>query len=207
MCSALALLYWVLIRSMIKNTGLSLPKFTSFAQVEGRAVQEKYVDVNYSSQTDLLSLCRLSLSAQGQAEEIRQLISPLIEKINHLINVQVQTSQQIQELRNIILQMSCVNRAVTVSLPNLLETDDVAQSIDSLLEKEKEKLAAELPVLNAEQVFGAGYMAPPPVADTLVESIDSLMADDDAQEQEQERSTAQVPIDDMYDDLEHTMRT
>ena len=192
---------------MIKNTGLSLPKFTSFAQVEGRAVQEKYVDVNYSSQTDLLSLCRLSLSAQGQAEEIRQLISPLIEKINHLINVQVQTSQQIQELRNIILQMSCVNRAVTVSLPNLLETDDVAQSIDSLLEKEKEKLAAQLPVLNAEQVFGAGYMAPPPVADTLVESIDSLMADDDAQEQEQERSTAQVPIDDMYDDLEHTMRT
>ena len=201
------------INALIKNTGLSLPKFTSFAQVEGRAAQGKDNDTSYPSQTDLLSLCGLPLSAQGQAEEIRALISPLIEKTNHLINVQVHTSQQIQELRNMILQTSCVNRAVTAILPNPMGADEAAQSIDSLLadnegkEMEQEKPAALLPVLNADQVFWAEYMASPSVADILVESVDSLMADDDAQEHGQERSTAQVPIDEVYDDLEHTMQT
>ena len=70
--------------------------------------------------------------------------------------------------------------------------DEAAQSIDSLLaddegqEIEQEKPAAQLLVLNADQVFGAEYMAPLPVADILAESVDSLMADNDVQEQEQE---------------------
>ena len=174
-------------------------------------MQGKDNDVSYPSQADLLSLCGLPLSAQGQAEEIRHLILPLVEKITHLINAQVQTSQQIQELRNIILQTSCGNRAVTASLPNPLEADDAAQSFDSQLADDEgqelghERPAAQIPVLNADQVFAARYMAPPPVADILVESVDSLMADDGAQEPGQEMSSAQVPIDEVYDDLDHTI--
>ena len=45
------------INSLIKNTGLSLHKFTGFAQVEGHVEQEKAKDVNYPSQLDLLGLC------------------------------------------------------------------------------------------------------------------------------------------------------
>ena len=58
------------INALVKNTGLSLHKFTSFSQVEGRAEQGKDNDVSYPSQTDLLSLSGLPLSAHGQAEEI-----------------------------------------------------------------------------------------------------------------------------------------
>ena len=40
------------INALVKNTGLSLHKFTSFAQVEGRAEQGMDNDVSYPSQTD-----------------------------------------------------------------------------------------------------------------------------------------------------------
>ena len=148
-------------------------------------------------------------SPKLRAEQCREKIMMLV--ILPLINAQVQTSQQIQELRNMILQTSCGNRAVTTSLPNSLEADDAAQSFDSLLADDEgqelvhERPAAQIPVLNADQVFAARYMAPPPVADILVESVDSLMADDRAQEPGQEMSAAQVPIDEVYDDLEHTI--
>ena len=137
----------------------------------------------------------------------------LLEKITHLTNVQIQTSQQIQELKDIILQMSRGNQAVTVSFTALLEADTAAQSIDSILADNKgpepgyEMPAAQLPVLDANQVFVAKYMPPPPAADILVESVDSLLAEDGAQEPGQEMSAAQVPMDEVYDDLEHTIRT
>ena len=200
------------INALVKGTGISLTKFTSFAQVESRAAQGKDYDSNYPSPTDLLNLCGLPLPAQEQAEEIQRLISPLIEKIDHLINVQIRTSQQIDELRNMILQTSCVNRAVTAILPNPM-TDDTAQSIDSQLtdeegqDMEQEKPVTQLLVLNADQVYGADYMPPPPAADILVASVDSIMADDNVHEQKQEEPAPQVPIDDVYEDLEHTMRT
>ena len=91
------------INTLLKSTGISLNKFTSFAQVDSRATSGKDSDNNYPSPIDLLNLCGLPLPAQEQAVEIQWLISPLIEKINHLINVQIQTAQQIDELRNMIL--------------------------------------------------------------------------------------------------------
>ena len=140
------------INALVKGTGISLTKFTSFAQVESRAAQGKDYDSNYPSPTDLLNLCGLPLPAQEQAEEIQRLISPLIEKIDHLINVQIRTSQQIDELRNMILQTSFVNRAVTAILPNPM-TDDTAQSIDSLLaDEEGQDMEQEKPVTQPEVV-------------------------------------------------------
>ena len=65
----------------------------------------------------------------------------------------------------------------------------------------------QLPVLNAGQVYKADYEIPPPTADILRASVDSIMVDDDMQEQKQEELKPQVPIDDVYEDLEHTMRT
>ena len=91
------------INTLLKSTGISLNKFTSFAQVDSRATSGKDSDNKYPSPIDLLNLCGLPLPAQEQAVEIQWLISPLIEKINHLINVQIQTAQQIDELRNMIL--------------------------------------------------------------------------------------------------------
>ena len=164
------------INALLKGTGISLNKFTGFAQAESRAAQGKDYDSYYPSPTDLLNLCGLPLPAQKQAEEIQRLISLLIEKIDLLINVQIQTSQQMNELRNMILQTSCVNRAVTAILPNPM-TDDTAQSIDSLLadderqDMEQERPVTQLPVLNAGQVYGADYMTPPPAADILVASV------------------------------------
>ena len=54
-----------------------------------------------------------------------------MEKMDHLINVQIQTSQQINKLRSMILQASCINQAVTAILPD--PSIDDRQSIDSLL--------------------------------------------------------------------------
>ena len=178
------------INALVKGTGISLTKFTGFAQVEGRAAQGKDYDSNYPSPTDLLNLCGLPLPAQEQAEEIQLVISLLIEKIDHLINVQIQTSQQIEELRNLIMQTSCVNRAVTAILPDPM-VEVPAESIDSLLadeegqDMEQERPVTQLLGLNADQVYGADYMTPPPAADILAMSVDSMMADDDVHEQEQ----------------------
>ena len=58
--------------------------------------------------------------------------------MNHLINTQIQTAQQINELRNMILQIPGVNRAVNVVLSGLL-INNTDQSIDSLLADEDEQ--------------------------------------------------------------------
>lgn len=97
-------------------------------------------------------------------------------------------------------------------LPGLM-ADNAEQSIDSLLaddegqDMEQGRPVTQLPVLNAAQVYGADYATPPPTADILAASVDSIMADDDMHEQKPEESKSQVLIDDVYEDLEHTMRT
>ena len=65
-------------------TGISLNRFTGFAQAESRVSWEKSNDSNYPSPLDLLNLCGLPLPAHNQAEEIRR----LMEKMDHLITVQ-----------------------------------------------------------------------------------------------------------------------
>ena len=195
------------INILLKGTGISLNRFTGFAQAESRVAREKSNDSNYPSPLDLLNLCGLPLPAQNQAEEIRR----LMEKMDHLITVQIQTSQQINELRSMILQTSCVNQAVTAILPDPLVDD--RQSIDSLLaddegqHMEQGRPITQHPDLNADQAYKADYAIPPPTTDILRASVDSIMVDGDMHEQKQEKLEPQVPIDDVYEDLEHTMRT
>ena len=129
------------INSLLKGTGLSLNRFTSFAQAEGRVVKGRNRDDRYPSSLDLLNLCGLPLPAQYQMEENQKLaqqldhqteeIQQLKEKLEHLINVQVQTSQQLKALQDIIPQMSGVSPAVTTTAPG--PSIDDKQSLDSLL--------------------------------------------------------------------------
>ena len=60
--------------------------------------------------------------------------------------------------------------------------------------------------LNTAQAYEADYALPPP-ADILRASVDSIMVDGNMQEQKQDKLEPQVPIDDVCEDLEHTMRT
>ena len=104
------------INTLLKSTGLSLSKFTGFAQVDCRTASGRESDSNYPSSIDLMNLCGLPLPAQEQAAELQRIVSLLIEHMNHLINTQIQTAQQINELRNMILQIPGINRAVDVVL-------------------------------------------------------------------------------------------
>ena len=56
-------------------------------------------------------------------------------------------------------------------------------------------------------MYGASYATPPPPADILAASVDSIMVDDDMQEQRRNEPEPQVPIDDVMEDLEHSIRT
>ena len=111
-----------------------------------------------------------------------------------------------------ILQTSCVNWAVNAMLPGPT-SDNTDQSIYSLLaddegqDMEQGKPVTQLPVANDGQVYGASYATPPPAADILATSVDSKMVDDDMHKRRWEEPEPQVPIDDVYGDLEHTMRT
>ena len=195
------------INILLKGTGISLNRFAGFAQAESTVAREKSNDSNYPSPLDLLNLCGLPLPAQYQAEENRR----LMEKVDHLINVQIQTSQQINELRSMILQTSSVNQAVTAMLPD--PSVDDRQSIDSLLaddegqDMEQGKPITQHQDLNADQAYEADYALPPPTTDILRASVDSIMVAVDMHEQKQDKLEPQVPIDDVYEDLEHTMRT
>jgi len=180
------------INTLLRNTGLSLSKFTGFAQADRRTVSGRESDSNYPSSVDLLNLCGLPLPAQEQTAELHQ------------------TATQIEELRNVILQMSGVNRSAVLQYPIVNNTD---QSIDSLLaddegqEVEQKDPVAPTQASHDSQVYGAGYETPLMSADTLAASVDSIMVDDDMQEQRGNEPALQVPIDDMMQDLEHTIRT
>ena len=138
-----------------------------------------------------------------QAEENRK----LMEKMDHLINVQIQTSQQINELRGMILQPSCVNQAVTAILPD--PSVDDRQAMDSLL-ADDEGQNIEQPITQHQDLNAgceADYALPPPTTYILRASVDSIMVDGSVHEQKQDKLEPQVPIDDVYEELEHTMRT
>ena len=129
------------INSLLKGTGLSLSRFTGFAQAENRVANPGSKGDRYPTSMDLLNLCGLPLPAQYQAEENQclkqqlnlqaEVIHSLKEKLDHLINVQVQTSHQLKVLQDVISQVPGVKPSVTLAVPE--PSIDDRQSIDSLL--------------------------------------------------------------------------
>ena len=77
------------INILLKGTGVSLNRFTGFAQAEGRAVKGKSKDDNYPSPLDLLNLCGLPLPAQYQTEENQKLMQKL--------DLQAEENQRLRE--------------------------------------------------------------------------------------------------------------
>ena len=195
------------INALLKGTGISLSKFTGFAQVESRVTQRED-DLNYPSHLGLLNLCGLPMPVFNQTEDVHR----LMVKIDQLIKMQIQTSQRVDELRNMILQTSGVNQTTNVRIPGPMAGTE-EQSIDSLLADEEGQdmeqggNVIQLPVSNDGQVYGANYATPPPTADILAASVNSMMGDNGRQEQGREESKSQVPFDEVCEDLEHTIRT
>ena len=181
---------------LLKGTGISLNRFTGFAQAEGRVVNWKSKNNDYPSSLDLLNLCGLPLPAQYQTEEIQKLKHQLDlqtgenqrlkEKLDHLINVQVQTSTLIKELKDIILQVSGANQTAPVA-PSEPSIDD-RQSIDHLLadedgeEMEQEDVKVQHLEPDVAQGFEVDVVPPPSADDELCAAVDTLMVD--LQEQE-----------------------
>jgi hypothetical protein len=179
------------INILLKGTGVSLNRFTGFAQAEGRVVNRKSKDNNYPSSLDLLNLCGLPLPAQYQTEEIQKLKhqldlqteenQKLKEKLDHLINVQVQTSNQINELKDIILQTSGASQTVTVAIPEPSIDDKL--SIDSLLadedgqDMEQEGTKVQYLEQNVAQGSEVDGVPPPPANDELRTAVDNIMVD------------------------------
>jgi len=179
------------INLLLKGTGISLNRFTGFAQAEGRIVDRKSKDNNYPSSLDLLNLCGLPLPAQYQTEEIQKLKQQLDlqteenqklkEKLDHLIVVQVQTSNQICELRDIILQASGVSQTATVarSEPSI----DDKLSIDNLLADEDgqdmEQEGNKVQYLEQSVAQGSGVdgVHTPLANDELRAAVDNIMVD------------------------------
>jgi len=179
------------INLLLKGTGVSLNRFTGFAQAEGRVVDRKSKDNNYPSSLDLLNLCGLPLPAQYQTEEIQKLKhqldlqteenQKLKEKLDHLIVVQVQTSNQICELRDIILQASGASQTVTVAIPEPSIDDKL--SIDSLLadedgqDMEQEGTKVQYLEQNVAQGSEVDGVPPPLANDELRTAVDNIMVD------------------------------
>jgi len=140
---------------------------------------------------DLLNLCGLPLPAQYQTAEIQKLKQQLDsqteenqklrEKLDHLIVVQVQTSNQLCELRDIILQASGVSQTGNVARSEPSIDDKV--SIDNLLADEDnldmEPEGTVVQHLNQSVAQGPGADGvPQPLAnDELLAAVDNIMVD------------------------------
>jgi hypothetical protein len=184
------------INILLRGTGISLNRFTGFAQAEGRVVDWKGKNDDYPSSLDLLNLCGLPLPAQHQTEEIQKLKRQLDlqagenqrlkEKLDHLINVQVQNSTLIKELKDIILQVHSAHQTAPVAPPE--PSIDDRQSIDHLLAdedgQEMEQEDAKVQHLEPDVAQGVEVdgVPPPHAHDELRAAVDNLMVD--MQEQE-----------------------
>ena len=189
------------INILLKGTGISLSRFTGFAQAEGRVVKGKSKDDRYPSSLDLLNLCGLFLPAQYQMEENQKLVQQLDlqteevrqlrEKLDHLINVQIQTSQQLKALKDIIPQTSGVSPAVIAAIPE--PSIDDRQSIDSLLaddegqDMEQDDARTQHSEQNVVQMLEANVALPLPADDELRAAVDLIMDDGNMQNQKQEQ--------------------
>ena len=188
------------INSLLKGTGLSISRFTGFAQVENRATNPRNKDDRYPTSMDLLNLCRLPLPAQYQAEENQglkqqlntqaEVIHGLQEKLDHLINVQIQTSQQLKVLQDAISQVPGVKPAVTSAVPE--PSIDDRQSIDNLLaddegqEMEQDEPATQHAEQNGVQMLDRNGECLSPEDEVLRIAVNSIIVDGEEQNQKQE---------------------
>ena len=189
------------INSLLKGTGLSLSRFTGFAQAENRVANPGSKGDRYPTSMDLLNLCGLPLPAQYQAEENQclkqqlnlqtEVIHSLQEKLDHLINVQVQTSHQLKVLQDVISQVPGVKTSVTSAVPE--PSIDDRQSIDSLLAddegQEMEQDEPETPQAeqNGVQVLDGNGVQLFPGDEVLRIAVSSIMVDGEGQNQKQEQ--------------------
>ena len=210
------------VNSLLKGTGISLSRFTSFAQAENRVSAGSKGD-DYPTSMDLLSLCGLPLPAQYHIDENQclkqqlalqaEIIHKLQEKIDHLINVQIQTSQaeaidklkekldqlidvqgqtshQIQTLQGVISQTPGAEPAVMILGPE--PSIDDRQSIDNLLaDDEGQEMEHDVPepqqVEQTDVQMLDGNQVPlSPGNEALRMAVDSNLVDDGKQDQKQE---------------------
>ena len=82
------------------------------------------------------------LTATDRLERCVNWSSLWLRKINHLTKVQIQASQQVQELKDIILQMFHGNQVVPVGFA----ADAAAQAVDDIQEPGQEMSAAPVPM-------------------------------------------------------------
>ena len=187
------------INVLLRGTGISLSRFTGFAQAEGRVVDWKSKSADYPTSLDLLNLCGLPLPAQYQMEEIQKLKCQmdlqagenqrLKDRIDHLINVQVQNATLIKELKDIILQAQGAQQTAPAATTE--PSIDDKQSIDHLLadeeghEMEQEVVGAQHPEPEVAQGVEVDGVPTPHAHDVLSAAVDSLMVDLQEQEVEQ----------------------
>ena len=211
------------INSLLKGTGLSLGRFASFAQAENKATSPGSKGDRYPTSMDLLNLCGLPLPAQYHVEENQclkqqlslqaEVIHKLQEKLDHLINVQIQTSQaevihklqekldhlidvqgqtshQLKTLQGVIYQTPRTKPSVTSTGPE--PSIDDRQSIDNLLaDDEGQEMEQDVPeTQQAErkdvQMLDGNRVQVSPEDEVLRIAVNSIIVDDEQQDQKQE---------------------
>ena len=122
-----------------------------------------------------------------QTEEIHS----LQEKLEHLINVQIQTSQQLKVLQDVISQVPGIRSAVTLTVPK--PSIDDRQSIDSLLaddegqEMEQDKPGTQHAEQNSVQMLDGNGVHLSPEDEVLHIAVNSIIVDGEEQNQKQEQ--------------------
>ena len=208
--------------SLLKGTGLSLSRFASFAQAENRVNPGSKGD-EYPTSMDLLNLCGLPLPAQYHIDEnqcLKQqlalqadIIHKLQEKLDHLINVQIQTSQaevinklkekldqlidvqgqtsqHLKTLQGVISQTPGTKSVVMLTGPE--PSIDDRQSIDNLLaDDEGHEMEHDVPepqqVEHRDVQMLDGSQVPlSPGDEALRMAVNSIIVDGEKQDQEQE---------------------
>ena len=110
--------------------------------------------------------------------------------MDHLINVQIQTSQQLKVLQDVISQVPGVKPAATLTVP---EPSMIRQSIDSLLaddegqEMEQDEPGTQHAEQNGVQVLDGNGVHLSPGDEILRIAVNSIIVDGEEQNQKQEQ--------------------
>ena len=109
--------------------------------------------------------------------------------MDHLINVQIQTSQQLKVLQDVISQVPGVKPAATLTVP---EPSMIRKSIDSLLaddegqEMEQDEPGTQHAEQNGVQVLDGNGVHLSPGDEVLRIAVNSIIVDGEEQNQKQE---------------------
>ena len=107
----------------------------------------------------------------------------LQEKLDHLINVQVQTSHQLKALQGVISQTSGAKPSVTLTVPE--PSIDDRQSIDNLLaDDEGQEMEQEQ---KGVQMLDGNRVQLSPEDEVLRIAVNSIIVDGEKQNQKQEQ--------------------